>query len=227
MKGGFEEKQADWFKYVGYKAAIFRTKDSLRHPLGIEKFLLPFSVDASLYSRNAVKKIEKKNPMVGFIGTSFKYPGTYPGRRAAIEGLRGSGLLNETKYLKSQNRNQMMFGPHYVKFLTSNLFNLTCGGHNRIPSQRPWCFGAKHFQIPAAHSMLVCTDAVGLEDFPEDCYIKYDVDNIEKLIEDVRFHISNKDITNEKIRTLYRHVITNHNHRVRGEQLKEIIERCL
>ena len=227
MKNGFDKEQADWLEYIGYKASIFRTKDSLRHPLGIDKFLLPFSIDAPLYRQNIVKDIKKKDSVVGFVGTSFKYPGTYPGRRAAIKSLRGSALLKETKYLSEQGRNQMIFGRDYVKFLTNNLFNLTCGGHNRVPSGRPWCFGAKHFQIPAAYSMLVCTDSIGIEDFPEGCYIKYDIDNMEKLIEDVQFHISNKDITEEKIRVLYRHVIKNHNHRIRGEQLKGFIERYL
>ena len=39
----------------------------------------------------------------------------------------------------------------YIKFLTNNLFNLTCGGNCNY-------FTAKHFQIPAAYSMLVCAD---------------------------------------------------------------------
>ena len=50
---------------------------------------------------------------------------------------------------------------------------------------------------------------------------------MEKLIDDIKFHIINKDITDEKIRTLHEHVTVNHNHKIRGEQLKKIIDRYL
>jgi hypothetical protein len=220
MRNGFEEEQADWFEYVGYDAAIFRTKDSLRHPLGVKKFLLPFSVSSSLYNRNVVKNIARKKDIVGFVGSYSIEPYIYFNRIAAMGKLRDNDLLNETEWLEKQNRSQMIFGPQYVKFLTNNLFNLTCGGNCNY-------FTAKHFQIPAAYAMLVCTDVVGLEDFPKDCYIKYDINNLEKLIEDVRFHISNKGITAEKINILHEHVMRNHNHKIRGKQLKEFIERCL
>ena len=75
--------------------------------------------------------------------------------------------------------------------------------------------------------MLVCTDVPGLEEFPEDCYIKYDINNLGKLLEDVRFHISNKNITAEKIDTLHKHVMKNHNHRIRGRQFKKFVEEYL
>jgi len=220
LRDGFEESQTSWFDDVGYEAVLFRHKACLEYPLGVKKFHLPLSVKASLYKQNAKQKVEAKNSFVGFLGSSTVAPDLYANRIAAMDKLRDNDLLSETKYLEGASRSQMMFGEHYVKFLTNNLFNLTCGGSCNY-------FVAKHIQIPAAYSMLICTDVPGLEDFPEDCYIKYDINNLEKLVEDVRFHISNKNIAAEKIDILHKHVMKNHNHRVRGRQLKEIIEGCL
>lgn len=220
MRSGFDAKEANWFSSVGYDAAIFRTKDSLRHPIDIKNYVLPFSVKAPMYSGFCLKNIKRKKEKVGFIGTSSLAPDIYYQRIAAMNKLRESSLLNETSFNSRQNRAQMIFGTKYVKFLTGNLFNLTCPGNCNY-------FTAKHFQIPAAYSMLVCADVVGLEDFPKDTYIKYDVNNLDKLISDVIYHIENKNICEEKIDILYKHVIKNHNHRVRGIQLMNIIKDIL
>ena len=47
--------------------------------------------------------------------------------------------------------------------------------------------------------MLVCADTVGLEDLPIDTYIKYDINNLDKLINDVEFHLNNLDVIKQKI----------------------------
>tara|TARA_X000000950_G_scaffold110603_2_gene139459 strand:+ start:1178 stop:2170 length:993 start_codon:yes stop_codon:yes gene_type:complete len=215
LRCGFRQSQADWFEDLGYTAAIFRTKDSMRHSIGVRKILLPFSVDKNLYLKNINKK-EKENK-VGFIGTSNKFPEIYINRIMAMKALRDNHLLVETKYLKTVGRSQMMFGEHYVKFLTKNLFNLTCAGTCNY-------FTAKHFQIPAAYSMLVCTDVSGLEDFPENTYIKYNIDNLEKLIDDIIYHIENKKITFNKIDTLHNYIINNHTNYTRGREFIKKLE---
>ena len=220
LRCGFRQEQADWFEYVGYNTAIFRTKDSLKYPLKIKKALLPFSVDKYLYLKNIERSVAAKDKVVGFIGTSYQAPHIYRDRIAAIEALKGRSLLKTTKYLKQERRNQMMFGSHYVRFLTKNLFNLTCGGTSNY-------FTAKHFQIPAANSMLVCADTVGLEDFPNDTYIKYDINNLDKLLSEIEFHLKNLEITEEKIRILHNFVIENHNNYKRGLDLKKIIKNGL
>jgi hypothetical protein len=208
LRDGFIEERAKWFEYVGYTLVGFRHRTCLEYPLGIKKVLLPFSVDKKLYLNNIKKNAKKEK--VGFIGTSNKFPALYINRIMAMNALREKDLLFETKYLDRMNRAQMMFGEHYVNFLTSNLFNLTCGGTCNY-------FTAKHFQIPAAYSMLVCADTFGLEDFPEDTYIKYNIDNLGRLIDDIRYHIENPKITTEKINILHNHIINNHNNKARGE----------
>ena len=170
--------------------------------------------------KNIERSVAAKDKVVGFIGTSYQAPHIYRDRIAAIEALKSRSLIKTTKYLKKQDRGQMMFGPHYVRFLTNNLFNLTCGGTCNY-------FTAKHFQIPAANSMLVCADTVGLEDFPNDTYIKYDINNLDKLLSEVEFHLRNLEITEEKIRILHNFVIENHNNYKRGLDLKEIIKNGL
>jgi hypothetical protein len=215
LRCGFRQEQADWFEYVGYNTAIFRHKDSVRYPLKINKIVLPFSIDKNLYLKN-INKYKKENK-VGFIGTSSKFPDIYVSRIMAMKALRERSLLVETKYLETVGRTQMMFGDHYVRFLTGNLFNLTCAGTCEY-------FTAKHFQIPAAYSMLVCTDTPGLEDFPENTYIKYNIDNLEKLIDDIRYHIKNKKITFNKIDILHNYIINNHTNYIRGRNFIKKLE---
>jgi hypothetical protein len=215
LRDGFVEERAKWFEYVGYTLVGFRHRACFNYPLGIKKVLLPFSIDKKLYLSNIKKNAKKEK--VGFIGTSNKFPDLYRNRIMAMSALREKDLLLETKYLKRMNRAQMMFGEYYVKFLTSNLFNLTCGGTCDY-------FTAKHLQVPAAYSMLVCKDLSELEDFPVDTYIKYDINNLDKLVSDVLFHIENFKITEEKINILHNFVIKNHNNYRRGLDLKRIIK---
>ena len=82
---------------------------------------------------------------------------------------------------------------------------------------------AKYFQIPALGAMLVCTDTNGLDMFPEDTYISYSKDNIEKLHSDIMYHIKNKKETLDKVNTLTNYVLKNHNHKIRSFELISII----
>lgn len=220
MREGYVEEEARWFSDMNYQASIFRTKSALRHASLVPVYNLPFSISTSLYRHNINTNIGLKAKKVGFLGTSDLAPELYFKRIAAINHLRLNNLLKETRFIDSLGRRQMIFGKDYVKFLSGNLFNLTCPGSCDF-------FTAKHFQIPAAFSMLVCTDVSGLEDFPKDCYIKYDLSNMDKLVEDVLFHASNLDITEVKIRRLYNHVIKNHSHKQRGLELKRVVEEVL
>tara|TARA_Y100000114_G_scaffold157182_1_gene187833 strand:- start:19311 stop:20279 length:969 start_codon:yes stop_codon:yes gene_type:complete len=218
LRDGFIDERAKWFEYIGYSMVAFRHKTSFDYPLGVKKSLLPLSIDKNLYLSNITKNIKKQK--VGFIGTSSKFPDLYVNRIMAMNALRKKNLLIETKYLKEVNRSQMMFGEHYVKFLTNNLLNLTCGGTCNY-------FTAKHLQIPAAYSMLICTDIAELEYFPEDTYIKYNINNLDKLISDVLFHIENPKITEEKINILHNFVINNHSNYKRGLELVKIMKDVL
>ena len=49
------------------------------------------------------------------------------------------------------------------------------------------------------------------------------MNEIEKLKEDIIFHIENKKIPREKIDVLYKHIIKNHSNKIRCKQFKEII----
>lgn len=216
LRSGMNQEQVDWFSDHGYTGSIFRHKSSVSMPCSVRSHHLPFSVDTVFYNQFSQKQIRAKREMVGFLGTSTIAPKLYFKRIEAMNKLREEGLLYESKFLEKQNRSQMFFGSAYVSFLTKNLFGLTCPGSCNF-------FTAKHFQIPAAYSMLVCTDVTGLEDFPLDTYIKYDVSNLEKLKEDIIFHIENKKITREKIDALHKYIVKNHSNKIRCKQFKEII----
>jgi spore maturation protein CgeB len=110
----------------------------------------------------------------------------------------------------------MIIGGGYQKFLAKHMFGLACGGTCNYMT-------AKYFQIPALRSMLVCSDTNGLDLFPEETYIKYSADNVEKLCADVEYYIRNKREAKEKAAVLTNHVLKNHNHRVRAEQLMSFI----
>lgn len=205
-RSGFREDQAKWFEYVGYSAAIFRHKESLKHPLSIPKYWLPFSFDAKKYSKNIITNIAKKNKKVGFIGAAQNASvDLYHQRIKAMNFLNKNSLLQVTSsQLKSGGR-KVLVGDDYVKFITSNLFGLTCGGSCNF-------FVAKYIQIPAACSLLVCSSTGGLETFPRDSYILYDVNNLPKLLEDILFHIKNLSLTGDKISLLKNYVFKTHSH---------------
>jgi len=216
---GFRKDQAEWFEYVGYSAGIFRHKESLKYPLGIDKVWLPFSVDADLYRRNVLKDIGKKQEKVGFIGHA--YGGLYANRISAINFLRKKKMLKITSILDEKKfKRQMLFGSKYVRFITKNMFGLTCGGTCDY-------FTAKYLQIPAAYSMLVCSDTNGLEMFPKDTYILFNRHNLEDMHNKILLSINNKKETREKIDILHKFVINKHDHHKRARDLRKIIRKYL
>lgn len=215
---GFRQDQADWFDYVGYSAAIFRHKESLKYPLGIPKFWLPFSINKGLYERNICKDIHKKHKMVGFIGAAHNTGSIYADRIAAIDFLLERGLLKTTKVLnKDTFSREILLGKDYIRFITNNMFGLTCGGTCRY-------FTAKYLQIPAAYSMLICSDTNGLELLPKDAYILYDRSNLDKLYKDITYHIKSPKTTRDKVDFLHKYVIENHNHHKRALDLRAIFK---
>ena len=217
---GYREEQAKWFEDLGYTGAIFRTKDSLNYPCSVESLWLPFSVDAAFYQRFNKKGYLSKRKKVAFLGHSFARPKLYSDRIAAINALSSKNLLSTSRVAKASGQTQIIIGDSYHRFMSKHMFGLTCGGNG-------YSMTAKYFQIPALRSMLVCADAAGLEVFPEDTYIKYSVENIEKLCTDVEYYIKNKKEAMEKSMVLTRHVIENHNHMVRAAQLMSFIKKHL
>ena len=217
-RSGFVPDQAKWFEDMGYTAAIFRHRASLEYPCPVDKFFLPFSIDAHYYAKFSNKIYLKKNKKVAFLGTSFASPKLYSKRISAIKCLKKHNLLDTSKSVDSSGQTQIILGKAYHEFLSDHMFSLTCGGTCNYLT-------AKYFQIPALQSMLVCSDTDGLDLFPENTYIKYSEENIEKLYEDVLYHIRNKTETKDKTMELYRHVITNHNHKVRGLQFVDYMKK--
>lgn len=218
-RSGFRKEQAQWFIDAGYTAAFFRHKVALEHPIDVPAFWLPFSVDRKLYQRNAQKNVSRKRPKVGFLGAAHNSSKKlYANRIAAFDMLNDKGLLEATPIVdKAKGTRQMLFGERYIRFWTRNMFGLTCGGTCQFMT-------AKYFQIPAAYSMLVCAPTKGLEIFPKDTYITYDRKNIEKLHEDIVWHINNYSITKLKIRTLHDYVMANHNHDIRIKRFTKRIK---
>ena len=210
---GFEPNQARWLERMGFSASLFRHKISLQHPLAVDKYWFPFSINAKEYQNNISKNISKKANKVGFVGAYKTSRGLYRKRIAALEFLQKNKLMNESK--------QRITGTDFIKFWSKNMFGLTCGGTCDY-------FVAKHIQIPAAYSMLICDGtAPGIETFPKDTYITYNANNIEELRGKVLYHIDNPEITKEKINMLHEHVLRNHSHSHREKELIKIIKRYL
>ena len=72
--------------------------------------------------------------------------------------------------------------------------------------------------------MLICSDTIGLEIFPEDLYIKYSINNLEKMIDSIEYYNNNYNEYKERTLSLSSFVIKNHNNKKRGTQLLSIIE---
>ncbi len=215
-RSGFRKEQANWFKNYNYQLALFRHKIALEFPIEVPAFWLPFSVDKNLYNKYSIKNIKEKEKKVGFIGAAHNSSKSlYSNRIAAIEYLLEKKHLNITKVTNPKKfERKLLFGPEYIKFLTKNLFNLTCGGTCNFMT-------AKYFQIPAAYSMLICTDTVGLDIFPSDTYLTYNQNNLSDLYEKIIYHENNLKETKFKIATLNQYVLDNHNHQ---ERIKELIK---
>lgn len=205
-RSGFRQDQSEWFEEVGYTGAIFRHKESLKYPISVPKYWLPFSVNASRYQKNIEINMDKKDKKVGFVGAAHNSAvELYSQRIAAIDFLISKSMLRTTQVVGPNFERKIVTGEAYVKFLTGNMFNLTCGGTCNF-------FTAKYIQIPASYSMLICANTNGLELFPKETYIEYSITNLNKLYDDIIFHLNNKSIIKEKINILHNYVIKNFNY---------------
>jgi len=220
-RSGFRKDQADWFSDMKYSLALFRHKESLKHPIGISSNWLPFSINKGLYVRNLDKKLVNKNKKVGFIGAAHNSSmALYAKRISAIDFLRKKNMLKITKVLDKRWTRKMLFGADYVKFLTSNMFNLTCGGTCNF-------FTAKYIQIPASYSMLVCSDTNGLDMFPRDTYIKFSKDNLDKMYKEISYFQRHPGEAADRIAVLNNYVLREHNHSRRASQLARMIRNAI
>jgi len=218
---GYKEEQARWFEYVGYTHAFFRHKVSVKHPINIPKSWLPFSFDKGKYNKVAIRNINNKYKKVAFAGAAhFSARGLYRSRIAAIDYLEKNNLMMQTPMRADGSGRCRFVGDNYINFWTKNLFGLTCGGTCNF-------FVAKYIQIPAMHCLLVCTDTTGLEAYPKDTYIKYDVDDLGKLRSDIKYHIKHIKETEFKIKRLNNYVNKKHNNEKRSKEFIRIIKRYL
>lgn len=221
-RNGFSKRQADWFSEVGYCHVFFRHKVSLKHPLNISKSWLPFSFDRKKYDKFSIKKVNQKINKVAFAGAGIRSSRSlYSKRIAAIDYLEKQKLIVQPPMKRGSTvARRRVVGEKYVKFYTENLFGLTCGGTCNF-------FVAKYIQIPAMHCMLICANTVGLEDYPVDTYIEYEVGNLDKLKRDIEYHIKNKSETRDKIMRLNSHVNKKHTNHQRGKEFVNLIKKYL
>jgi hypothetical protein len=203
-RDGYRREQGKWFEYVGYDCIFFRGKESLKYPpISIPKYWLPFSVNKNVYANNSIFNLTNKANKVGFIGAAHNSDNQlYHQRIAAIDYLNSKNIL-EKVLPQATGKVPVLLGDEYVNFITSNLFGLTCGGSCNYMT-------AKYFQIPAAYSMLICSNTNGIEEFPKDTYILYDIKNLDYLYDQILYHINNPKITEEKIYELNKYILTNY-----------------
>lgn len=220
MRSGPRQDQIDWFKDLNYTASFVRHKASLKYDVKIPTYWVPFSVDKDLYEAYSWQTIKTKYHKVGFIGAAHNSSKRlYENRIAAIDFLLEKNKLSITKIVDYDKfTRKMLFGKDYIEFLTQNLFGLTCGGSCNYMT-------AKYFQIPAARSLLVCTDTEGLELFPKDTYIKYDKNNLNKMYDEIIYHENNLKEAKNKINTLHEYVVENHSHHQRILEMTELIKK--
>jgi hypothetical protein len=209
---------------MGYSASLFRHKASLAHPISVDSYWFPFSVDGSLYEKNVLKDISSKKVTVGFIGASFNSSkDLYQNRIAAMKYLGKKNFLTQPRMINRKKFNrEILTGEKYIKFLTNNMFNLTCGGTCKYMT-------AKYFQIPASESLLICSDTIGLELFPENTYIKYDTskESLDNMFSQIKYYLKNKKELEFKIKILKNYVLKEHSHKRRAKGLVKLFERYL
>ena len=217
---GYKKEQAGWFEDLGYTAAIFRHRESLKHPCKVDSYWLPFSVDANLYAKANNTAYFRRKKAVSFIGTAFQDRELYKNRIAAINALQERDFLSTSKLVSSTGYGQMLGAKGYREFLTKHMFGLTCGGSCNYMT-------AKYFQIPAAGALLVCSNTNGLDLFPEDTYIKYSINNIDRLCADVEYFIKNRKEARGRALLLSNYVLKNHNHKIRTKELLAFMKKYI
>lgn len=215
----FRQEQADWFKDLKYTAAFFRHRVSLKHPIEIPAFWIPFSVDRELYQKYSQFNIKLKNKKVGFLGAAHNSSKSlYAHRIAAMDYLKAKKQLAVSKVIRPDKfEREILLGKNYVEFLSSNLFGLTCGGTCQFMT-------AKYFQIPAAYSLLVCAKTDGLEIFPPNTYLTFDKNHLDDFYQEILEHEKNLKLAKKKIYELNQYVIENHHHEKRWKEIIKLIK---
>ena len=234
----------DKMKVAGFSKVFFRQKKSI-HPetLCLNPEWLPYSIDFEYFDKYSSDNINGKSPKVGFVGSgkiylprkSEDFPknivskilkmaklrnNLYSKRIKAIEFLESKGMMEQTSLnlTKDMRQRDKLYDKDYIKFLTKNMFSITCGGDCNF-------LVSKYFEIPASYSLLVCTHAEGLEMFPEDMYLKFNENNLDKLYDDIVSLINDKHKVEEMIFGLNKYVRENHSHSCREKYFIDKIKR--
>lgn len=199
-----EKLEHDWFLECNYSAAFFRHKRSYNLDCPIPKYYLPFSIDEKDW--NYTRKLNK-DAKVGFIG-AFKNNerclSLYKKRISAANFFDENNIIDN---FNSDNSNKL-YGKNYSDFIGKNAYGLTCSGDCNF-------LVAKHFEIPASGGILISDgEAEGIEDFPDNSYIKYGGENMVEVLDCIKNFNSNKYVRRmfaEKLETYVYEKCTHHN----------------
>jgi len=212
-RGGFVKAQAEWFDYVGYSAAFFRHKSSLNYDLNISKYWLPFSVDKNIYLRNSVLKLNEKKQVAGFIGTAADTcKEIYKNRIEIIKFFEDIDFL-KTPIIK-RGRFEILTGRKYVKFLSNNMFNITCGGNCGFLT-------AKYIEIQASNSIVIGPKVSGCEILNKDMFFEFDIENLNNNFNKLNYYLKNKEFIYSKFD--HKSFVLQNSNNERSKYFKKII----
>lgn len=239
---GVEPKILNQLKSGKFDAVMFRQKKSIwKETESLNPMWLPYSIPKEKYKISERYRI----PKIGFVGSSIFYlpqkneklnknqvqklknkadmrNSLYKNRIKAIEFFEKYNLISQTKLnLTPKNRQRdKLFGSKYIDFLSKHQFGLTCAGDCDF-------LVSKYFEIPAAGSILVCTDACGLEIFPEHLYVKYQPEKLNLALKQIKNLIDNPKEAEEMAKALQDFVFENHSHEEREKDFFKMLKEIL
>jgi len=208
------EENDSWYREMGIHLILQRHYSQTFRTMATPKIWFPFSVDTTVFKPDPnIERIKK----IGFIGCDVI--DCYPYRAMGTNILKSLGLLDKIGdfQIKIKDDNYVNYLKKYVSF-----FN----GSSKVNVN-----SAKMFEIMASGALLFTNKpqpyalGYGLKQlFPEDAYCTYE-ENFSDLVDKAKMIIENEEYVKKTTEKALRCINERHSHRVRINELINIIER--
>lgn len=208
------ETDNEWYKEMNFQMVL------QRHPANVDRFYkndaqgikcnaFPFSVDVELFKSDNQKRINKLAISASVVHEIYVW------RKMLLDKLVPLGLMEDFK-------EQRKVGNDYLKCLKEYISHGNCSSiYDILP--------AKCFEILASGSILFTDDnpKCGMyEIFDKDIFVTYKRDGSD-IIDKANYILNNPEEMKEKAVKARQHILENHNHQTRIQELVNLIRKEL
>jgi len=204
------EKDDTWYKRMKFDLILQRHYSQSLRTQHVPMRWLPFSVDTDIFKPDG-SAMDSRAKKIAFIGSYND--GAYAYRKRAIQRLMDSNI-------GANYGNKRKTGLDYIQLLRNYIAYLSCGSIYEITA-------SKNFEIMACGGVLLTNKFQGIELlFSDDCYCSYKND-MSDVLEKGRKVISDFEYVNFVTKRAVKCIREKHSHRVRINQLLDIIKELL